>query len=243
MSFYKVPSPKDDARAVFEVLKRGGIGIIPMSVGYGMTAIDPDALDRIFRTKRREPHKRYAMVGSYLLHREIHFLPPQEAAIVKLLTVDLDLPIGVVAPYHLDHPIIQKLPPNILAQSVFKGTLAMLVNGGALLDELSRLATLEKLPLMGSSANITGRGVKIVVEDIEPEILKVADIIIDYGRQKLHHPRASSTMINFRTMKVVRYGACYDVVQDALWRFYGIKLPDDPGLSTLSSGETSANRI
>ncbi|KAJ5497596.1 hypothetical protein N7463_009583 [Penicillium fimorum] len=229
MSFYKVPSPKEDARAVFEVLKRGGIAIIPMSVGYGITAIDQDALDRIFRKKQREPHKRHAMVGSYLLHRDIHLLPPQEADIVRLLTVDLNLPLGVVAPYRLDHPIIQKLPPNILSQSVVEDTLAMLVNGGALLDELSRLAIAEKLPLMGSSANITGKGVKLVVEDIEPEILKVADIIIDYGRQKFHHPRPSSTMIDFRTMKVVRYGACYDVVQDALWRFYGIKVPDDPG--------------
>ncbi|CAG8021077.1 unnamed protein product [Penicillium nalgiovense] len=233
MPFYKVPSPKEDARAVFEVLKRGGIAILPMSVGYGITAINPDALDRIFYTKQRQPHKRHAMVGSYLLHRDIHLLPPKEAGMVKLLTVDLDLPLGIVAPYRLDHPIIQKLPSKILAQSVVGDTLAMLVNGGALLEELSRLAAQEQLPLMGSSANITDKGAKTVVEDIEPEILEVADIVIDYGRQKFHHPRVSSTMINFGTMKVVRYGACYDVVQDALCRFYGIKLPDDPGISTL----------
>ncbi|KAJ5965211.1 uncharacterized protein N7479_005087 [Penicillium vulpinum] len=94
---------------------------------------------------------------------------------------------------------------------------------------------------MGSSANLTGKGAKIMVEDIEPEILKVADLVIDYGRQEFDHPRASSTMIDFRTMNVVRYGACYDVVQDALWRFYGIKMPDDPGTWTLSSEQTSAN--
>lgn len=76
MSLYKVPSPEEDARVVFEVLKRGGIAIIPMSVGYGITAINPDALDRIFRTKRREPHKRHALVGSYVLHQDIHVLPP-----------------------------------------------------------------------------------------------------------------------------------------------------------------------
>ncbi|CAG8901310.1 unnamed protein product [Penicillium egyptiacum] len=243
MSFNKLPSPKEDARAVFEVLKRGGIAIIPMSVGYGITAIDPDALDRIFCTKRREPHKRHAMVGSYFLHRDIHVLPPKEADMVKLLTVDLNLPLGIVAPYRLDHPILQKLPPKILAQSVVGDTLAMLVNGGALLEELSRLAALEKLPLMGSSANITGKGTKTVVEDIEPEILEVADIVIDYGRQKFHHPRASSTMIDFRKIEVLRFGACYDVVQDALRRFYGVKLPDDPRTSTLSSGQTCANRM
>ncbi|KAJ5465554.1 hypothetical protein N7530_009341 [Penicillium desertorum] len=235
MSFYKVPSPKEDAREVFEILKRGGIAILPMSVGYGITAIDPDALDRIFCTKQRQPHKRHAMVGSYFLHQDIHILPPEEAGMVKLLTVDLDLPLGIVAPYRPDHPIIQKLPPKILAQSVVGDTLAMLVNGGALLEELSRLAALEQLPLMGSSANITGKGAKTVVEDIEPEILEAADIVIDYGRQKFRHPRVSSTMIDFRTMKVVRYGACYDVVQDALQRFCGIRLPDDPGILTLQS--------
>lgn len=227
MSFCKVPSPEEDARAVFEVLKRGGIAIIPMNVGYGITAIDPDALDRIFRTKRREPQKRHAMVGSYVLHQDTHALP-QEAGIVKLLTVDLELPLGIVAPYRLDHPIDQKLPPSLLSQSVVGDSLAMLVNGGGLLDELSQLAALDELALLGSSANITGKGTKTVVEDIEPEILKVADIVIDYGRQKFHYPRASSTMIDFRIMKVVRYGACYNVVQDALWRFYGIKVPDDP---------------
>jgi tRNA A37 threonylcarbamoyladenosine synthetase subunit TsaC/SUA5/YrdC len=96
------------------------------------------------------------------------------------------------------------------------GTLAMLVNAGGLIDEICRLAILEKFPVMGSSANITGRGTKGMVEKIEPDILKAADIIIDYGKQKYYYPRASSTMLDFRTMKVVRYGACYDVVQDSL---------------------------
>ncbi|KAJ5783270.1 hypothetical protein N7457_005044 [Penicillium paradoxum] len=236
MSLRQKPSLKDDAQAAFQVLKRGGIAIIPMNVGYGITAMDPDALNRIVQTKQRQPHKRHAMVGSYSLHRDLHVLPSQQADMVKLLTMSLDLPLGVVAPYRSDHPITQKLPPDVLAQSVVEDSLAMLVNGGALLEELSRLATLEALPLMGSSANITGKGAKTVVEDIEPEILQVADIVIDYGRQKFHSPRAASTMIDFRTIKILRYGACYDVVQDALWRFYGIKVPDDPGESSLFDG-------
>ncbi|KAJ5469190.1 hypothetical protein N7475_006942 [Penicillium sp. IBT 31633x] len=238
MSLRQRPSPKEDALAVFQVLKRGGIAILPMNVGYGITAICPNALDRIFHTKQRQPHKRHAMIGSFSLHRDIHVLPPQQAGMVELLTVDLNLPLGVVAPYRLDHPIIQKLPSGILKQSTVEETLAMLVNGGALLEELSRLATKEELPLLGSSANITGKGAKVVVENIEPEILKVADIVIDYGKQKFYCPRVSSTMIDFRTVKIVRYGACYDVVQDALWRFYGVKVPDDPEKSALYFKET-----
>jgi tRNA A37 threonylcarbamoyladenosine synthetase subunit TsaC/SUA5/YrdC len=228
MSAQNSPSPKEDAKMVFEVLKQGGVAIIPMNVGYGIIASNSNALSRVFQAKKRKPHKRHAMIGSYSLHCDIHTLPSREGNIVKLLTVDLDLPIGVVAPYRIDHPIIQRIPSDTLDQSVLDGTLAVLVNAGRLAEEISRLATIESLPVMGSSANITGKGTKTTVEDIEPEVLNAADIVIDYGKQKFHYPRASSTMLDFRTMKVLRYGACYDVVQDSLWRFCGIKVPDDP---------------
>ncbi|KAJ5333753.1 uncharacterized protein N7506_007536 [Penicillium brevicompactum] len=234
-----VPNPKADAKKVFKVLKDGGIAIIPMNVGYGIIATDPAALDCIIDAKRRKPHKRHAIIGSYSLHCELHILPPREASIVKLLTVDLDLPIGVVAPYRHDHPMIQRLAPDHLDRTVLDETLAILVNAGELAEEVSRLASIEELVVMGSSANITGKGAKIVVDDIEAEILKVADIVIDYGKQKFHHPRASSTMIDFRKIDVLRCGACYDVIQDSLWRFCGIKLPDDPQDPVNISGGTS----
>ena len=232
-------NPQQDARRVFEVLKNGGIAIIPANVGYGIIATDKDALRRIFVAKKRQPHKRHAMMGSFALHQEIHNLPPHAASMVRLLTVDLDLPVGVVAPYRRDHPLVQSLPQDLFAESTVDGTLAMLVNGGPLQEELSRLATDAGLCVLGSSANVTGRGSKILVEDIEPEIRAIADIIIDYGRQKFHHPRPSSTMIDFRDVRPLRYGACYDTIQDAMRRFYGIQWPADPGKDHLFSGHLS----
>lgn len=232
----KVIDVPGDARRVFEVLKNGGIAIVPASVGYGIVAIDPAALQKIFRTKKRKPHKKHGMIGSYALHKELHILPPREAGMVKLLTVDMDLPLGVVAPFREDHPIVQKLGKDILEQSSVDGTLAMLVNGGPLQEELSRLATEAGLPLMGSSANLTGEGTKSLVEDIEPEIRAAADIVIDYGRCTFSTPRPSSTMYDFKHMKLVRFGACYDVIKDAFQRFYQISLPEDPGREALFSG-------
>lgn len=234
-----MPDPKLDARTVFEILKDGGIAIIPMNVGYGIIATDQHALNRVFHAKQRKPYKRHVMIGSYPLHSEIHNLPPREAEAVKLLAMDLDLPIGVVAPYHPHHPMIQRIPSDILHKSVVDGTLAMLVNAGELAEEISRLASVEGLPIMGSSANITGKGTKLIVEEIESEVLKVADIVVDYGRQKFHYPRASSTMIDFRHMRILRYGACYDVIQDSLWRFCNIKVPNDPQSPTDLSGDRS----
>jgi hypothetical protein len=123
-----------------------------------------------------------------------------------------------------------------LARSSIEGTLAMLVNGGALQDEIARLALEAGKPVMGSSANMTGKGTKCCVEQIEPEILEAADLVINYGRQKYNTPRTSSTMYDFKNMKILRYGACYDVIKDAMKRFYGMDLPEDPGKDVLFSG-------
>lgn len=149
-------SPKKDAQDVFRVLQNGGIAIIPNNVGYGIVAIDPGAIRRIFMAKRRQPHKRHTMIGNYNLHKQIHDLSLREAEMVRLLTVDLDLPVGVVASYRPDHPIIQRIPHDLLDESSIKGTMAMLVNGGELQEELSKLATNADLPLFGSSAKLTG---------------------------------------------------------------------------------------
>ncbi|PYH69087.1 uncharacterized protein BO88DRAFT_41791 [Aspergillus vadensis CBS 113365] len=231
-----------DAQRVFEVVKDQGIALIPGSIGYGLVASDPAALDRLFTTKRRKPHKKHAMIGSYALHQEIHVLPAREESMVRTLTVDLDVPVGVAAPFRPDHPIIQKLGPELLSRCTHDGTLSMLVNGGPFQEELIRLCHAAGLPLLGSSANISGSGMKVRIEDIEPEIVEAADIVIDYGKRTFSVPRASSTIINFRDMKLVRYGACYDVIQDVLKKFYGVELPEDPGKEELFSGHVDVQQ-
>ncbi|PLN79957.1 DHBP synthase RibB-like alpha/beta domain-containing protein [Aspergillus taichungensis] len=207
MSQCKTVNISRDAQRVFDVLRNGGLAIIPANVGYGLVACDAEALDRLVTVKRRKPHKKHAMIGSYVLQEAIHVLPPERQAMVRLLTVDLDLPLGVVAPFRSEQPLVCKLGIATLSQSTVEETLSMLVNGGRLQEELSRLTTAAGLPLMGSSANISGTGTKLAVDEIEADVQAAADIVIDYGRQRYGHPRASSTMIDFASMRVVRFGA------------------------------------
>lgn len=240
MSFKRTPRIEEDALRVFRVLLNRGVAIIPSDVGYAVIATDAEALNRILAAKRRRPHKKHAMIGSYALHREVRNLLPYEADMVRFLTVDLDLPLGVVASYRTEHPMIYMLSSSTLQQSSIEGMLAMLVNGGQLQDEISRLATQEEIPLLGSSANLTGTGTEVLVEDTA-EIRGVSDLIIDYGRQKYSHPRSSSAMIDFQNHRPLRYDACYDVVKDSMSRFYRIELPNDTGRKNLLSGHTSPN--
>ena len=155
------PDIKADARRVFEVIRAGGIAITPSSMGYALASSTTEALEKMFTTKRRGAHKRHAMGGNYALHKELHVMQPEHAEIVRCLTQDFDLPLAVIAKYDSNHPMFKHIDQSTLEALTVDGTLAMLINGGAIQDELTNLMMEAQLPLLGSSANISGTGIFI----------------------------------------------------------------------------------
>ncbi len=104
----------------------------------------------------------------------------------------------------------------------------MLLNAGPFHRELTRLCMERQVLLFGSSSNLSLHGTKFRVEDIEPEIRAIADIVIDYGLMKYHLWQASSTLLNCETLEVVRFGSCYENIADILRRHFRIDLPARP---------------
>jgi tRNA A37 threonylcarbamoyladenosine synthetase subunit TsaC/SUA5/YrdC len=152
------PDIKADAQRVFAVLKAGGIAIVPASMGYTLMTSSDDGMERIFLAKQRPSIKRHAMGGMFDLHTQVHVLTKQNADIVRCIVQDFDLPLGVVAPYDPQHHVIRNIHPRIMEAASVNGTLAMLINAGPISAEISRLATAASLPIMGSSANLSGTG-------------------------------------------------------------------------------------
>lgn len=230
------PDIAGDARRAVDAVKAGGVVIFPTDVGYAGTGGCEAALTRFFRAKGRGAHKRNAMLGSLALQQDVHIADPRADQMIRCLVEDYDLPISAIGPYRPDHPLLRRLGDAALSASTEGGTLAILMNVGALEAEMVRLASNEGQPLFGSSANLTGTGTKFAHTDLQPEIRACAELVIEYGRVKFHHYRRSSTMIDFRTMEVVRIGSCYELVSDVLKRHFGVDLPADPGLDSLPSG-------
>jgi tRNA A37 threonylcarbamoyladenosine synthetase subunit TsaC/SUA5/YrdC len=216
-----------DARRSFDVAKKGGIVIFPVDVGYSMIGGSRESLQKIFKTKQRGGHKRNALICDMETQRELHILDKRQQQMIEAITQDFNLPLGAIAPYRADHPLMRKLDPDSLVGSTAGGTLAMLVNAGPFHAEICRLSREENHPLFGSSANITGTGTKFRVEDIQPELRAIADITIDYGLRKYHTYKRSATLINFQTMQVVRVGSCYELVADVLKRYFKVELPPE----------------
>ena len=216
------PDIAGDARRAFDVIRGGGIAILPMDVGYSIIGGSAAALQRIFAAKRRAPSKLNAMVADNAIHREVQVVDARGAAIVACI---YDLPLGAIAPARMDHPLLAKLPDEALAGSLKDGTVVMLLNAGPFHREICRLSREAGHPLFGSSANLSLAGTRFRVEDIEPEIAGIADIVIDHGLRKYHRYKASSTLLNVMTLEVVRIGACYELIADVLERHFGIALP------------------
>jgi len=210
-----------DAERAMAVLRRGGIAILPMDVGYSLIGGSKAALARIFEAKGRAADKLNAMVGDHAIHEAIHLVDQRAQDVVQALTVDAGLPLGVIAPCDLSHPLLRVID---LDGSNKGGTIALLMNAGSFHGAISRLSLATGHPLFGSSANRSLQGTKFRVEDMEPEITAIADIIIDYGLRKYHPYGASSTLLDVTDMTVVRKGACFELITDTLRRRFDIAL-------------------
>lgn len=217
-----------DAARAFAVLESGGIAILPMNIGYSLTGGSQEALDKIFTTKGRTQEKLNAMIGDLAIHDEVHVLDQRGRDIVRAITVDYDLPLGTIAPCRPDHPLLAKMTRTAYERSSKSDTIAMLMNAGPFHAEISRLSLERGHPLFGSSANRSLSGTKFQVEDIEPELRDIADIIIDHGLRTFHLYKASSTLLDIETMTVVRYGACFELIADIVRRHFQIELPPPP---------------
>jgi tRNA A37 threonylcarbamoyladenosine synthetase subunit TsaC/SUA5/YrdC len=214
-----------DARRAFETMREGGIAILPMDVGYAVIGCSGEALERIFVTKKRAPTKYNAMLGGTEISRELHDLTQRQRDILEAITVDQDLPLGVIGKARMDHPMLRAMDQKALTRSTHNGTVCMLLNAGPFHAEITRLSLENLRPLFGSSANLTMQGTKFRVEDIEDDIKGIADVVIDYGLRKYHPYRLSSTLLDLETMSVVRYGSCFDTISDILKRQFDIELP------------------
>lgn len=225
-----------DATRALDVLRNGGVVILPHVCGYGIFAGSEDAANLIFNTKQRGGHKRNTLLANADLQRELHVLDQRTQDMIEAITIDYDLPLAAIAPFRADHPLVKDLSAEFLAGSTANGTINLFCNAGTLPVELCRQARAFDQIIIGSSANLTGTGQRFRVSDVQPEVRAIADLIIDYGLGRYHAVKRSATIINFATYEVVRIGACYEQIADILKQHFDWEIPPDPGLTENPSG-------
>jgi hypothetical protein len=168
------------------------------------------------------------MVANHDIAQSVYKLSPRARDVIECITLEYDLPLGAVAPCHLDHPMLTRLDAQALRASTKDGTLVMLLNAGKFHAAITRHSWDAQFPLFGSSANLSMTGTKFDGDDIEPEIQSIADTFIHYGLMKYHPWRQSSTLLNVETFEIVRFGSCYENIADIVKRHFRVTLPAKP---------------
>jgi tRNA A37 threonylcarbamoyladenosine synthetase subunit TsaC/SUA5/YrdC len=214
-----------DARRVYDAVSAGGVAVIHLDVGYAVLGYTADAVRRIYAAKRRSFDKPTGIVGNHLLHRELHQLPADRLAMIDAVTLGHDLPLAVIAPLRRDHSLLAAMDPFVLSNAVKGDTLNILLNAGDLRNRIADLAIGAGQLFVGSSANTSLKGSRYAVQDIEPEVIALADIVVDYGRSRYSTPDGlSSTMIDFSTFRVQRAGVCFNEIATVLSNEFGVTL-------------------
>ena len=211
-----------------DVILSGGIAIIPSYVGYVILGATTEAINKTIEVKERGPSKLNAVIGCASMHAALHILEGRNWEIVRTIIQGYDLPMGTVAPADLNHSMMKNLDTEVFERTTLGGTIAMLLNAGPLMDAMADLSFEAGQLVVGSSANLSLHGTKFRAQDIEPQVLNAADIVIDYGLMRWANYGRSSTMVNVHDFSVVRYGSCFDLINDVLQRHYDFKLPPEP---------------
>ncbi len=206
-----------DAQAVFDVVRDGGIALIPLDVAYALVAATPAAVKRIYAAKGRDTSKPMGIVGGLPAHDALHDISDARRAMIRAVTVAHDLPLSVVAPFRRDHAYLRELDADVLRQSTRDDTLNLLLNAGALRTRLAELCWKHNAPMVGTSANRSMAGNCYTTAHMHRGILAICDRVIDYGLSRYHNTAGlSSTIIDFGSMRVVRRGVCFERIRAVL---------------------------
>ena len=214
-----------DAEAVYDVIIDGGIAIVPLDVAYAIVGHKGSAIKKIFSIKKRSLDKPSGMFACMDHSLNIHHMGDMEREIQQTLFTTYNLPFSVVAAFDTSCPDLDGVDPYVVSMSSKAGTMDMLLNAGLFHNTFSQLCFDRGRPAFGSSANLSLTGSKFRIEDIEPELIDMADIVIDHGTAKYANPEGvSSSIIDFRDFTVLRYGCCFDQIEEIFKERFSIQL-------------------
>lgn len=185
---------EDDIKKAVEVMRNGGIILYPTDTiwGIGCDATNRDAVERIYKQKRRDDHK--AMIclvdSDARLQRYVRNVPEVAWDLLELA----EKPTTVI----LDNAV--NLADNLIADD---GSIAMRITKEPFSKELCYRF---QKPIVSTSANISGEPAAQNYMDISEEILNGVDYVC-WSRRQEHKPHNPSSIIKLSEngeVKIIR---------------------------------------
>lgn len=157
----------------FEVIQNGGIILYPTDTvwGIGCDATNVTAVAKIYALKKRAENLCMIclMNGEKMMYNVFKEIPEVAWQIIDLS----ENPTTII----LDNP--RNIAPNLIAADKSLGI--RLVKEPFCFKLMERM----KKPLVSTSANFAGQSTPIAFKDINPEIIKLVDYVVNLNRDKI----------------------------------------------------------
>lgn len=183
----------DDAVAA---LAGGDLAVYPTETSYGLgaAALDPDAIERVFRAKGRSRDKPISMAVQDIATAETHTeLSAREREFMEAF---LPGPVTVVVRRN------QRVPDSLTAG---RGRVGIRIP-----DDPIALELLERIaPITATSANVSGNASATRPGELDPEIREAAAVVIDDGPRE----GGGSTVVDVAHERIHRRGHQAEAVE------------------------------
>lgn len=184
----------ESIRRAVETIRKGGIILYPTDTiwGLGCDATNAEAVAKIFKLKQRDDAKSMlSLVDSIdALYRRLKNVPETALSLIDVavspLTIIYDSPIGFA--------------DNLLAED---GSIGIRITNERFSKALCRRAG---VPVVSTSANISGEKSPSIFDEISQEIIDGVDYVVEYGRENrsTSAPSAIIKVMDDETFKLIR---------------------------------------
>ncbi len=152
---------------VCSVLKKGGVILYPTDSiwGIGCDATNYKAIEKVIHIKRRPIHKSMIIL--------VDELDKIKQYVDKIPIIALDLISQTTRPTTFIYPNVKNLPKNLISPDK---SIAIRITTN---DFCRRLIRLLGVPIVSTSANISGDNPALTFYDIQQEIVKQVDYVVN----------------------------------------------------------------
>lgn len=202
-----------DVQAIYATLLTGGLVLVPTDVGYGLVALEEEAVHRIYELKGRPATKPCVTVGNAEILRAVTDVPAHTREWIAETT--RLTPLAIVARL-VDNPLVAAMSPYIAGQATHAGTIALFFSAGRVLERLAERALADGRVVIGSSANTSGTGNNYALAEVPAAMRDGVDLVIDRGPAWYRNERQlASTILDLTTGTFLRQGVNYERIATA----------------------------
>lgn len=183
--------------------------LAPTETGYGLVAMEPEAVERIYRLKGRPREKPCVTVATLPILDDVG-AEVSPAIRAWIASVSRKWPLAVVARTNLDSRLLAATPIAVRAQCTKDGTVALFFGVGPLLARVAELAFADGRLVVGSSANLAGTGNNGSLVEVPPSIRAGVDFEVDHGPARFaNERRLASSLLDLPSGRFLREGVCF----------------------------------